>query len=134
MTAFSGIPVSEFKVNPPEGQIYYERPYIEALREAHPGIDVSYVQARGLTFLTELEDLFWLYGFPFLNPGFHPWLVAINRRAREAGTGTILTGLRGNYFLSRGGKHYLGELASTGHWWTLWKELEALSRHGKYPL
>ena len=129
LTAFSCIPLPEFKVVPPKGQIYDESPYVEAVKKAaEPAIDARYVRARGLSFLTDLEEFFWLFCFPIRNPGYHPWMVSMNRQARKAKIRALLTGQRGNYFFSAGAQGYVLELATSGHWWRLWTEISAHSR------
>ena len=128
LTAFSCIPLREFKAVRPEGQIYDESHYVEAVKEANDTIGGRYIQARRLNLFTDLDELFWLICCPIRNPGYYPWLVAMSRQARSAKIRAMLTGQRGNLFFSQSGQGHVVELATRGHWWRVLRKVAAYLR------
>ena len=124
MTAFSCIPLREFKAVRPEGQIYDESHYVEAVKAANDTIGGRYIQARRLNLFTDLDELFWLICCPIRNPGYYPWLVAMSRQARSAKIRANADGPEGQPLFfpvrtrTRGG---------VGHPWTLVASLEGSS-------
>ncbi len=133
LPAFAGIPLKEFRVVPPRGKIYDESPFMEAaVAESHQSIELRPLEARGLNFLTEAQEFMWQTCHPIRNPGYQPWIIAMTREARNSGIRTLLTGHRGNLFLSQGGHGRLFELAASGRWASLYAEVAAYARRRGY--
>jgi len=118
----------------PANAIYDECPLALATAALHPNIVPHLVPAGPLT-AGERDGtrLFFHFGFPvrnFTNFGAFQPLYA---KARELGATVVLTGAAGNATLSWQSAALLADLAASGRFIALGRQLYGLKRHG-YPL
>lgn len=103
LTAFTGVPRSDFDGPLPPGHYADETPYVEAIAEAAGNIDVHYVPTDAGGDLAELERFFIALEGPVRNPTNLGWVLAILQLARKEGRRVLLGGLQGNHTISWNG-------------------------------
>lgn len=107
-----------------------ERQYINSVLQ-QDGFKAHFVRGDTIGPLHEMERFLWHQDEPFYAPNlFLNW--AINRCARQQGVGVILNGYGGDAVVSHG-TAFLAELARSGRWITLAREIASLSRNQQRP-
>jgi asparagine synthase (glutamine-hydrolysing) len=104
-----------------------ERPFINAVLGLG-GLKSHFVRADQLSPLGDREWLFWHQDEPPYVPNLF-WTLALYRIAQQQGVRVILDGHDGDTTVSLG-LDFLPELAQTGQWIKLAREVTALSRNG----
>jgi asparagine synthase (glutamine-hydrolysing) len=135
LTTFTAMPRTGFVTN--ENPRWYgdDRPYIEAICDAHPNINAVLVQTDGLTSLTGLNGTLNLAEAPVRNPANRVWIEAILTNAASRGIRVMLHGQDGNSWISYDGVSRLRALARAGAFRTLIHEVRAFAQQrGRSPL
>lgn len=100
---FSYIPVEDFKDDwTPKSRFVDERPYIQSTVQHVGNISDNYLDFKGLSPFSEIDD--WLetmeMPYKFFENSF--WLKGIYEKARQQDVGVLLNGQRGNWTISWG--------------------------------
>ncbi|MBC7790173.1 MAG: hypothetical protein H7Z74_09535 [Anaerolineae bacterium] len=98
---------------------------VEAIARMHPNIDLR-IHRTGRTSFDGIETLFRMTGSPALNPSNAGWYHDIYAAAKTEGVRVMLTGHKGNATISYTGLRSLAESARRGHWFHVWREVQAL--------
>jgi asparagine synthase (glutamine-hydrolysing) len=134
LAAFTGVPRGGFDDPVPIGHYADETPYVEAIQQATPNLDVTYVRNKDGTDFADLERFFIALEGPVRNPTNLGWALAILRAARAQGRRVLLGGLYGNYTISWDGwsqavTHLLrGNLLTAYRQWQLYYRRTSYSR------
>jgi asparagine synthase (glutamine-hydrolysing) len=135
LPAFSAVPMSGYRDWLPSGWIADETPYIEAVREFHGNIDVTYCRAEGKHPLSGTDRLLAVLEQPYKILENLFWLDDILTSAQERNVGVILTGGAGNATISWGERlPYLLSLYRSGRWLRLFRECWSAARTQRRPL
>ncbi len=105
-----------------------ETPYVRAIAERHPALELNLVRAEGLSHYHRQDELVRLAGAPVRNAGNLPWIHAILEQSRARGIRVMLTGDNGNMTLSYRGDGIYDHLLRQGQYRRLWRELRLASR------
>jgi asparagine synthase (glutamine-hydrolysing) len=103
LVAFTGVPRRGFDGQVPTGHYADETPYVDAIQNAVPNIDVTYVRNDECNDFADLERFFIALEGPVRNPANLGWVLAILRLARTQGRRVLLGGLYGNCTISWNG-------------------------------
>lgn len=126
---YSYIPVDDFKDDwTPRSRFADERPYIRSTVEHVGNIKDNYLDFKGLSPLSEIDN--WLetmeMPYKFFENSF--WLKGIYEKAQEQGIGVLLNGQRGNWTISWGPAiDYQAILMKKLKWIQLYKEVKHFS-------
>ncbi|MEN8221061.1 MAG: asparagine synthase-related protein [Pseudomonadota bacterium] len=124
LTTFTSVPREGFDAPERSGWLNDETPYIEALKPWHDNLEVTYLRPEGRTMLDNIDRLFELAEGPMRNPCNRIWMEAVLEAAAARGIRVMLTGQNGNNSISYNGSSLFTELARTGHWLTLMREIK----------
>lgn len=116
LTAYTEVPPEDFAGPLPAKRYADETPFVRAVAQMHPNLDLELVRTDGRTFLEDLDRLFSHLELPFRNAPNRVWIEAILRQAGQAGTRVLLDGLQGNLTMSWGGQGLLPGLIRRGRW------------------
>jgi asparagine synthase (glutamine-hydrolysing) len=103
LAAFTGVPRRGYVGPVPSGTYADETPYVEALRQVLPSIDVTYLHNDECDDFAELDRFFLALDGPVRNPTNLGWTLALLRQARAQGHRVLLGGLNGNVTISWNG-------------------------------
>ncbi|WP_424767279.1 lasso peptide isopeptide bond-forming cyclase [Paenibacillus sp. sgz302251] len=121
---YSYIPVDDYIDWTPKSKIANERDYIQSTVKHVGNISDDYLDFKGKSPLTEVDDWLDMLEMPykiFLNSF---WIKGINEKAHQQGVGVLLTGARGNNTISWGSalSHY-AMLLKKMKWIRLYQEM-----------
>jgi len=128
LTTFTSVPLTGFPLRETATRYDDETPFIEAITSQYDNMVPVFVRAEGLSSLDGLDDLFPYLEAPVRNPTNRIWMEAIVGHARARGIHILLNGQEGNEWISYHGLPLLYELASSGRWVALLRELRAVAR------
>jgi asparagine synthase (glutamine-hydrolysing) len=114
----------------PIGRYADETPFALAVTRMYDNLDLNLIRTDGLTFLDDLDDLFFHLERPFGSTSNRIWIEAILKEARHQGIGVMLNGAQGNLTFSRDGSGRMPQLLRTGKWMQALREARLLARHG----
>lgn len=100
-----------------------------AVARMHPNIEAHVAPAEPPKHV-DPRHLFHVRGTPVRNFLNVSWFGAANQKVRELGARVLLAGTSGNLTLSWSGNRRPTDLASSGHLWSLSREIRGLSRRG----
>lgn len=114
--------------------IYNEVPLAQATAGLYPNIDAHYLPSGDITDgEADPARLFWEFGMPLRNyTNFGAWMP-LHDRAKELGISVLLSGSTGNFTLSWKSEALLADLAASGRFIDLARQLRGLRRHGEHP-
>jgi asparagine synthase (glutamine-hydrolysing) len=118
------------------GRSWYadETPFVEAIRQALPTIDVTYVDNSACDDFAELEGVFHATDTPFRNPTNLGWMTQIIRLARANKQRVLLCGDMGNATISWDGWAQAVDHLLAGRLWTayrLWRQYYRASSNSR---
>jgi asparagine synthase (glutamine-hydrolysing) len=121
LAAYTQVPRKGF--DGPVGRKYYadETPFVEAIREALPTIDVTYVDNSACDDFAELEGVFHATDTPVRNPINLGWMMQIIRLARANKQRVLLCGDMGNATISWDGWAQGVDHLVAGRLWTAYR-------------
>jgi asparagine synthase (glutamine-hydrolysing) len=99
---YSYIPPSDFIDFTPKDRMANERPFIESIVQHVGNIDDNYLDFKGRSPLTEVDELLEVLEMPYKYSENSFWLKGIYERASEDGAGILLSGAGGNFTISWG--------------------------------
>lgn len=134
LLAYCSVPLKGLRTLVPKGRIADESPFVEALRQRYPNIDVTYVDAKGRTPLSDLESDFRVHDRPTRGVMNRYWVNAIFEEAEAAGVKALLDGSMGNVTISWKGTGVLAEAAVAGRWLAVARDLLHLRLKQHRPL
>jgi len=112
-----------------------ETPFVEAIRQALPTIDVTYVDNSACDDFAELEGVFHATDTPVRNPTNLGWIVQIVRMARANKQRVLLCGDMGNATISWDGWAQAADHLAAGRLWTasrLWHQRYRASSNSRW--
>ncbi len=129
LTTVTSVPDDGVPVGSRPGSYTDERPYIEALARANPGLTPLLVPASGPHHWdAHARELFLRTGVPWRNIMNLGWIGASQDRARSLGARVLLTGFVGNITLSWDGRNVLPDYVRRGRLAYPWREVRAIAR------
>ncbi|MDQ2800011.1 MAG: asparagine synthase-related protein, partial [Armatimonadota bacterium] len=131
LATFTEVPRAGFQLPASANRYANETPFVQAIAEMYPSIDLHLVRAEGRHFLQDLAPYFHHAETPFRNACNRLWLEAILREAQGRGIRVLLAGLQGNLSLSWRGEHTLPHLLRRGQWSAARREAGHLARNGQ---
>ncbi|MDR6878668.1 asparagine synthase-related protein [Bacillus sp. 3255] len=100
---FSYVPVDDFKADwTPKSRFANERPYIQSTVQHVGNISDNYLDFKGLSPLTEIDDWLETMEMPYKFFENSYWLKGIYEQANQKEIGILLNGQRGNWTISWG--------------------------------
>jgi asparagine synthase (glutamine-hydrolysing) len=103
-----------------------EQPFVRLLAARYPNLDVTYVSQKSITPLDpRWRESFNAVGLPFAGMPLAARRLALIDAAAEKDVGVMMTGDGGNLTFTREGTELFAELAMSGRWATLLKEIRA---------
>lgn len=130
ITTFTAVPLAGFAPVETERRIEDETPYVKAIHACNPNMIPVFERAEGLSSLNGLEHFFEFSEAPVLNPSNRLWMERIIIGAQEREIRVLLNGQDGNEWISFSGEPHLYELAKTGRWVKLLREMQAIAGTG----
>lgn len=127
LPAFTEIPDAAADNAVPDGRYASEEPYVRAMADRYPNIDLHLLPTPPGFFLDGIDDFFKAAEAPFRNAANRIWFENIFRHASGMGIAALLTGASGNLTISWTGSNLLAELARAGRLGRAWKEARALA-------
>ncbi|WP_199620987.1 asparagine synthase-related protein [Paenibacillus alkalitolerans] len=121
---FSYVPVDDFEDWTPRRRIADERPYIRSTVQYVGNISDHYLDFKGKSPLSEVDDWLEIYEMPykFFENSF--WIKGIYETAHQQGIGMLLNGQRGNWTVSWGPSlDYLAILLRKMRWIKFYRDL-----------
>lgn len=131
LTAFTEWPGPGFDGPVPAGRYADELPYVTAMSERLPALELEVVTSGQSGPFDDTDALFDSGGVAFPNVANRPWWEAILGQAQGQGIRVMLTGDGGNLTASWNGRGLLPELLRRGRWAHAWREAGALARSGQ---
>lgn len=119
---FTSVPEDRWDQRTHPGRFGDEREHVAALAAMYPSLHSHLVDAAGLSFDHQLDNMFLLGGAPPRNSINLHWMHEVRRQARDMGCDVVLTGAMGNATFSFDGNGYLPTLLRQGRWRTLLRE------------
>ncbi|RUS42655.1 asparagine synthase-related protein [Cohnella sp. AR92] len=124
LQAYSSVPTPEFDDWTPRGTVADERPFIRATARHAGNISETYLDFKGISPLSEVDEWLDLLETPYKFFENSYWLKGIHERASGQGAGILLTGARGNFTVSWGpALDYYALLMRQMRWLSLSREL-----------
>lgn len=129
LTTVTSVPDAGVPTGKRTGSYTDERPYIDALARANPGLTALLVPSSGPHYWDDHgRELFLRTGVPWRNIMNLGWLGAAQDRARSLGARVLLTGFVGNVGLSWDGRSALPDYVRRGRLAYPWREVRAMAR------
>jgi asparagine synthase (glutamine-hydrolysing) len=127
---YSYIPVDDYIDWTPKRKIADERPYIHSTVNHVGNITDHYLDFKGRSPLTEVDDWLEMLEMPYKVFGNSYWIKGINEKAYQQGIGVLLSGGRGNSTISWGSalSHY-AMLLKKLKWVRLYREMHLYSNN-----
>ena len=100
LAAFTQVPREGFDGTDPVGRFTDETPYVEAIRNKIPNIDVTYIRNNECEDFGHLERFFVALEGPVRNPTNLGWMLTILSLAQKQGRRVLLGGAKGNFTIS----------------------------------
>ncbi|MFB5760232.1 asparagine synthase-related protein [Paenibacillus medicaginis] len=126
---FSYVPVDDFEDWTSKRRVANERPYIQSTVQHVGNITAHYLDFKGKSPLSEVDDWLDTFEMPykFFENSF--WIKGIYESARQQGVGILLNGQRGNWTISWGHPlDYMAILLRKMRWIRFYRELRLHSR------
>lgn len=127
---YSYIPVDDFIDWTPKSEVPDERPYIHSTVKHVGNITDHYLDFKGKSPLTEVDDWLEMLEMPYKIFENSFWFNGINEKAYQQGVGVLLSGARGNNTISWGPalSHY-AMLMKKMKWIRLYREMRLYSNN-----
>ncbi len=132
LAAFTGVPRPGFEGPLPSGTYADETPYVDAIRQKAPTIDVTYVRNDECSDFAELERFFIALEGPVRNPANLGWVLGILRLAHAQGRRVLLGGLYGNTTISWNGWSQAAVHLQRGRLLTAYRQWQLYYRRTSY--
>jgi asparagine synthase (glutamine-hydrolysing) len=132
LAVFTGVPRPGYDAPLPTVAYADETPYVDAIREKVPSIDVTYVRNDACSDFAELERFFIALAGPVRNPTNLGWVLAILRLAHAQGRRVLLGGLYGNYTISWNGWSQTASHLKRGRLLTAYRQWQLYYRRTSY--
>lgn len=126
LSTFTEVPRPHFDGALVKGRYADETPFVQAMAQRYPNLDLNLVQTDGAFYLDDLDQFFGVAEAPFRNASNRPWFEAIYRTARQQGVGVLLEGSAGNITFSWNGMGLLPQLLRAGRLSRAWREAGSL--------
>lgn len=125
---YSYIPVDDYIDWTPKSEVADERPYIHSTVNHVGNINDNYLDFKGKSALTEVDDWLEMLEMPYKIFENSYWINGIYEKAQNQGVGVLLSGARGNNTISWGPalSHY-ASLLKEMKWIRLFREMEMYS-------
>lgn len=130
LAAFCSASIYDVSATLPRNR-FDEADYARQTAAGAENIDLFMVKSENLTPIQGIEQGLRVHTEPVHAASNQYWLHALLEDARKKGVGTLLTGAGGNSSISWHAPGYLAQLARTGHWRTLIRELRAVKGDGQ---
>ncbi|GGB49848.1 asparagine synthetase B [Tistrella bauzanensis] len=132
VTAYTSVPRPGFQGKVARGRYADEGPLAASVAALYPNINHVLVPSIGTSPLKRIDFGFQFCDRPILNPCNHVWMNRINDLAQAAGDRILLSGQMGNMGLSYNGDTLYQELLSQRRYLTLFREMRASVRRGRW--
>jgi asparagine synthase (glutamine-hydrolysing) len=126
LAAFTEVPPQGFSGYVPSGFYADETPYVRAVAQKFPNIDLSLITPRSRFFLEGVERYFEAAESPFRTGFNRLWIEAICSAAQERQIPVMLSGQAGNLTISWYGTDLIRRLLIGGRWPEAWRQARAL--------
>lgn len=126
--AFHAAPRRGFSGAVRNGWIADESDDVRAIAQLHDNIDLEIQRPGERSPLDELDGLFRATGMPLRNVSNRAWLDSIYLTMHHRGMRVLLSGQKGNATISYTGLRSLREMARSGHWVHVLREVRAVAR------
>ena len=120
LAAFTEVPRDGFAGPLPPGKYADETPFVQAVAERYPNLQLNLVRTEGVDIFADLDALFAVMYAPFQNVSNRVWLEAIQAQAQAQGVRVLLSGAGGNLSISWPGTSPLPDLLRQGAWRQMW--------------
>jgi len=127
LITFTSVPEAEWDQRTFKRAFGDEAPYVTAIGEQHPSIEINLVDGAGMGHYHKQEELLHALDMPVRNALNLQWTHAILEQARDRGIGVMLQGVFGNATLSHSGDGVFAYLLRNGAISQLHKELAMMS-------
>lgn len=135
LTCYSLVPPASTHIDVGPYKYWDERDKMQALARMHPGIDLRLVAPeRPHPYEDDASRYFARTAMPALNPSNLGWFSHLYDAARVDGHRLLLTGQRGNFGLTWGGRFSLLALFRSGQWLAFAREARAVARQSNRGL
>ena len=131
VTAFTEVPRQGFADKVIPRRYADETPYVRAIAEMYPNLDVEWVRQGDKNLLDDDENYLRYHDGPFGTAANRVWWEMILRESGARGINTILDGMQGNVAFSWSGSGLLAELVRQGKWRQARREARAATRSGE---
>lgn len=128
LIAFHAAPRAGAHMAVRDGWVADESDEVRQIARLHDNIDLTVMRPDGRLPFDDLETMFAHIGMPIRNASNRAWVEAINWAAADRGVGVLLSGQKGNATISYTGLRSLRDMARSGHWMHVLRELRAVAR------
>jgi asparagine synthase (glutamine-hydrolysing) len=116
LATFTEVPRAGFELAPGGGRYADETPFVCAIGRQYRNMDLNFVPTANCFFLDGIDLFFNALEGPFKAAWNRIWWEAILRQASNRNLRVLLTGIPGNFTISRTGDGLLAQLIREGKW------------------